>query len=100
QRAEAGLPNRAMRPANVERFGSLASAPGDSSTLSIGFAIDKTADDELGITHLRWFAGQHSQEPWVGMNCAACHTAEIRYKDQSLRVDGAPGMGDFQGFLR
>jgi mono/diheme cytochrome c family protein len=40
---------------------------------------------------------------FLGMTCAACHTAEIAYqKDgaaQRLRIDGAPATADFQLFL-
>ena len=39
----------------------------------------------------------------IGMNCAACHTAQIEYekdgRTHSLRLDGAPAKADFQLFL-
>lgn len=35
----------------------------------------------------------------VGITCAACHTAQINYRGFGLRVDGAPGKMDFDGFL-
>ncbi|HUR56055.1 MAG TPA: di-heme-cytochrome C peroxidase, partial [Gemmataceae bacterium] len=34
----------------------------------------------------------------LGVNCAACHVAEVRYKGAVVRVDGAPGLFDIQGF--
>jgi mono/diheme cytochrome c family protein len=36
---------------------------------------------------------------WLGMTCAACHTAEIRFGNTGYRIDGAPTHGDVQGFL-
>jgi cytochrome c553 len=35
---------------------------------------------------------------WVGMNCSACHTNEITYQGQRLRIEGAPTLADFQTF--
>ena len=48
---------------------------------------------------MRWKLRQASDEHWVGMNCAACHTGEIRYRDVVMRVEGGAAMADFQGFL-
>jgi hypothetical protein len=87
-----------LRTENVERFRYLKPTPDDSSQLPIGFAIDRTPDDDLGITRLRWFEGQKSKEPWVGLNCSACHTSEMTYRGQHLRIDGAPTIADFQSF--
>jgi len=37
-------------------------------------------------------------EAWLGYTCAACHTGEVRFKDKSIRVDGAPTLADFTLF--
>lgn len=68
------------------------------SPLPLGFARDVQDDSALYRTRLRWFAGQSASEPWIGMNCAACHTADVQYKGTAHRIDGAPGLGDFQRF--
>jgi hypothetical protein len=67
--------------------------------LPVGFSLDATDSRFLSSTDLRWKAGQGRAERWVGMNCAACHTAELTYRGQALRVDGGPTLADFQGFL-
>jgi hypothetical protein len=36
---------------------------------------------------------------WLGMTCAACHTAEIHLGNIGYRIDGAPAQGDIQGFI-
>jgi len=69
-----------------------------ASDLPIGFAIDEQDDSRLSATKLRWKQGQSSKEPWVGMNCSACHSNEITYSGKRLRVEGAPTLADFQSF--
>jgi len=36
---------------------------------------------------------------WMGPTCAACHTSQIDYKGQSIRIDGGPSLVDHQGFM-
>ena len=88
-------------------FGYLPSAPDRLSerheNLPIGFAVDRQADAGLVVTGLHWYKGQASDkknaEPWVGLNCAACHSGEMTYKGDRFRVDGAPTIADFQSFI-
>ena len=44
-------------------------------------------------------AGPGSGRTWLGMTCAACHTAEIRLGVKAYRIDGGPTGGDVQAFL-
>jgi len=39
------------------------------------------------------------KQPWLGLNCSACHTNDITYRGKTVRVDGAPSLADFQSFL-
>jgi hypothetical protein len=84
-------------------FGYIPSDASRPDPLPLGFAIDQQADGDFKQTGLQWYAGQkrsqQSAEKWVGLNCAACHTAEIRYGDQPIRIDGGPSMVDFQNFV-
>src|SRR5215472_15057819 len=34
----------------------------------------------------------------VGFNCAACHVGELTYRGKRVRLDGAPGLVDLQGY--
>jgi hypothetical protein len=36
---------------------------------------------------------------WLGMTCAACHTAELHVSEVAFRVDGAPTQGNVQALL-
>jgi hypothetical protein len=67
--------------------------------IPLGFSVDCQSDANLSNSKLRWKEKQGDNEPWVGMNCSACHTAELTYKSTRLRVDGAPTLADFQSFM-
>jgi mono/diheme cytochrome c family protein len=86
-----------MDAAYVDQFGYIPDPRG--GRFPIGFATDVQSDRGLQLTGLRWYAGQDDRQPWIGLNCAACHTNRIAGKDGFDRlVDGAPTMADFQGF--
>jgi hypothetical protein len=85
-----------LDPENIARYRYL---PGPQSPLPLGFAVDTQGDCDLTYSKIRWRADQDSREPWVGMNCAACHTTEITYKGARIRIDGGPTLADFQSFL-
>ena len=67
------------------------------TALPLGFTVDCQSDVGLGHTKLRWKVAQTDNEPWVGMNCSACHTAEMSYQGKRIRADGGPTVADFQG---
>lgn len=54
--------------------------------LPIGFAKDERGDPVTGTVN-------------VGLTCAGCHTAQMTYKGTGIRIDGAPGKVDFDGFI-
>lgn len=93
-----GSEQRFLSRDHLLRFG-LLPAPAGSDALPVGFAIDDNDDKELTVSKLQWFRQQGSREKWVGLNCSACHTAEIEYRGQRLRVDGGPSLFDFQTFI-
>jgi hypothetical protein len=89
-----------LDPAYIRTFGYLPSDSGPGR-LPIGFAIDTQDDSNFSeITRLRWKSAQSSRESWVGLNCAACHTAEMTYQGKRLRVEGGPTLADFQRFMK
>jgi hypothetical protein len=72
----------------LQRYGYLPNDKSDKNPegLPVGFVID--GDTPTGF---------------LGMTCAACHTAQIEYQvgaaTQQLRIDGAPATANFQLFL-
>jgi hypothetical protein len=86
------LPNPAANWESTDK-----TCPFDKS-LPLGFAVDCQSDKGFSGTNLRWKTGQSDREPWVGMNCSACHTTEMTYKGTTFRADGGPSLADFQSF--
>ncbi|WP_167080660.1 di-heme-cytochrome C peroxidase [Massilia aquatica] len=39
------------------------------------------------------------KKDYIGLTCAACHTAQLNYRGLALRIDGGPGGADMVGFL-
>lgn len=70
-------------PQHIARLGFLndegAYGPANPEGLPVGFAKEPVAGGET----------------WVGLTCAACHTGEVRYRGQTVRIDGGPTLGDF-----
>ncbi|MEK8082102.1 di-heme-cytochrome C peroxidase [Pseudomonas sp. XK-1] len=69
-------------PDYLARFGFLVDpeqqpSPQNPGNLPVGFA--RHADDESG-------------EHYLDISCAACHTGELRYKGQSVRIDGGAAL--------
>ncbi len=67
--------------------------------LPLGFTVDCQPDAAFKVTNLQWQTGRTGPEPWVGMNCSACHTNRIDSGTQSVIIDGAPTLADFQSFM-
>lgn len=84
---------------HIAAFRYLPRTTSSGARLPLGFALDRRDDRDLRRTRLRWRSGQDSDEPWVGLNCAACHTGEITYAGRTVRIDGGPTLADFQGFM-
>jgi hypothetical protein len=88
-----------LDPANVEKYRYLINQYSKDG-LPVGFAIDEQRDSLFGVTQMVWKHRQSSKEKWVGMNCSACHTQEITYNNSRLRIEGAPTLADFRGFMK
>jgi cytochrome c peroxidase len=82
EQADAETPFRDNQ--NILKFRYLPQNPGDRNPdgLPVGFV-----------------AGRGLGRRWLGMTCAACHTAEIRLGETGYRVDGAPTQGDVQALI-
>jgi len=37
---------------------------------------------------------------YIGLTCAACHTAQINYKGKGIRIDGGPAIADMESFMQ
>jgi hypothetical protein len=72
--------------ANISKFGYIPAKPSNLNRdgFPIGFAKDS---DRSG------------QSSFVGMTCAACHTAKINIAATDVIVEGAPALADFRAFV-
>ena len=81
---------------HLSRFGFLPPPDGSDRILPIGFANDRQPDADFRVTGLRWYEGQRAEgeavEPWLGLNCAACHTARMRHDGVDYTIDGGPSL--------
>ncbi len=66
---------------NMERLGYLVQRPTSLNPdgLPVGFVEDKNPNNGN----------------WFGVNCSACHTNQIEYNGQAMRIDGGPALGNF-----
>lgn len=86
---------------HLQSFGFL---PRQGAKYPIGFVRDRQRDKDFGFSKLRWYTGQGNgeakkAEAWIGLNCAACHTAQITFKGDNRIIDGGPASTDFDAFV-
>ncbi|MEO1273934.1 MAG: di-heme-cytochrome C peroxidase [Pseudomonadota bacterium] len=83
---EPGGGGRFAAPDHLAKYGFLRSNAGrpeeSFESLPVGMTVDRS--------------GPH---PMVGLNCAACHAADVIAGDRRLRIDGAPAALDFDRFV-
>jgi hypothetical protein len=92
--------------ANMEKLRFIPQAPGDRNPdgLPIGFVKDDNPADVFDIK--RAFLGENfanqdypRTNAWLGLTCAACHTARIATPTAIVTIDGGPAMADVETFL-
>ncbi|MGE8063946.1 di-heme-cytochrome C peroxidase [Pseudomonas sp. NPDC089569] len=84
---------------NIESYGYIPVTlrfQGKAFDMPLGFIPDVAVEKGLRLTKLHWYDGQDQSEPWLGLNCSACHTTHVTYQGKSMRVEGGPTNGDFQ----
>ena len=95
-------PGRFADTANLARYGFIPGEPHplNPDGLPIGFAIEPAGPTEL--PQYAAFAGPYAatsgRGPYLGLTCAACHTATVTVEGQPIRIDGAPAHLDFDRF--
>ena len=70
---------------NINRYRYLAQKPtsGNPDGLPVGFVKDT-----------------YKGKDYVGLTCAACHTGQINYRGNGIRIDGGPAGADMETFLK
>lgn len=57
--------------------------------LPVGIVKEKLRPDQVNLLG-------DGQEEWASISCAACHTGELMYKGNALRIDGGQGFWGFE----
>src|SRR5262245_39871244 len=106
---KAGSQDRFASAANLERLRFISQDRSDRNPdgLPIGFVKDDNPDTINDELIKRSFLGPEFNSrggavltnAWLGLSCAACHTTQIEYQGQAIRVDGGPALADVQTFL-
>jgi hypothetical protein len=73
---------------NMERFGFLADAKSAANPYGL----------PVGMTVGRSRSASAKGIEMVGFSCATCHAGEITYRGKGVRIDGAPGLIDLEGY--
>jgi hypothetical protein len=81
---QAGSTQRFTTPAYLDALGFLtqSATPANPNGFPVGFTHETDAQGT----------------GWTGLGCAACHTGEVRYQGQRIRLDGGEGTLDFNAF--
>ena len=84
----------------LDTLGYLANvADNNPEGLPLGFTVDHdTSGDSRLMCDVfpKTCEAGTMEEAWVGLNCSACHTNNIKLGDTLVRVEGAPTVADFQ----
>jgi hypothetical protein len=93
---------------HIEKLGYIPQEPlagRNPDGLPIGFVKDDIQEDFLAASMSAERLGtlknnrQNAYNEWLGLTCSACHTAEIKYGDHRLRINGGPALSDMPVFL-
>ena len=87
---------------NLEQIGSATPFRDDAHMDGLRFIIAARSarnPDALPVGFTKGPSGCTGDDCWVGLTCAACHTAKIDFEGHQLIVDGAPGMLDYNTFV-
>ncbi len=70
--------------------------------LPVGFVVDHEPTRSADLMCDRFpeiCSARTMRQPWIGLNCSACHTTEIEFGTTRLRIEGAPTLADFAGLV-
>ncbi len=83
---------------NLTQYGFIAQKP-DPRLNPYGFAVGLTIDGYTAVRPGSKFSPVNVGQRYVGMNCAACHTNNLRYGGKTIRIDGGQSLLNFQAFI-
>lgn len=89
---------------NIKKLGYIPQSPlagRNPDGLPVGFVKDNIQEPFITsvIGSERLGTSQNRNKEWLGLTCAACHTSEIIYGKQTLRINGGPPLSDMPALL-
>jgi cytochrome c5 len=71
----------------------------DANMRKYRYLIQSSTPDNEDSLPVGWVQDTYEGEEYVGLTCAACHTTQINYKGNGIRIDGGPAMADMMIML-
>lgn len=86
---------------NLAKYGYIAQGKSklNVDSLPVGFMRDPNPGGYTRKDQITSHIPAYARMPQLGINCAACHTSELKYKDFKLRINGGPSYSNFQLFV-
>lgn len=108
---QAGNNNLFRDDQNIKKFGYIpqtADTISNPDGLPIGFVKDASRGAILGDSAPQARLpnngmaddNTNGSNEWLGLTCAACHTAQISYQNKPFRIDGGQPLADMQSMLK
>lgn len=82
---------------NLSRYGYLPQKA-EPKMNPLGLPVGFTIDGYIGYNGV-FGSKKEVGERWVGINCAACHSSNLKFGGKTLRIDGGQSLSDFQRFV-
>lgn len=83
---------------HLRHYGFIPQKP-DPKRNPLGLPIGLTIDGSTGVPSDEDSAPNNIGRRYIGMNCAACHTNNLRYNGKTVRIDGGQSLLNFQAFV-
>jgi mono/diheme cytochrome c family protein len=64
------------------------------------YLIQSSTPDNEDSLPVGWVSDTYEGEEYVGLTCAACHTTQVNYNGNGIRIDGGPAMADMTTMLK
>lgn len=80
-------------PENLQRLGFLSEPVSTTNPDGLAIGLYSTPVDIPDGRHACWKGN------WLGLGCAGCHTGQVSYRGQQIRIEGGPSHIDIDSFV-
>ncbi|MBC9882072.1 hypothetical protein G8O24_32600 [Bradyrhizobium sp. INPA01-394B] len=90
---QAGQTALIKAPENLQRLGFLTEPVSATNPDGLAIGLYSTPVDIPDGRHACWKGN------WLGLGCAGCHTGQVSYRGQQIRIEGGPAHIDIDAFV-